>query len=137
MKDPLRVRLLKLIYESERNVFLRREFKGMASETQINRVLKQLLDEEKLVRISNGIYARTKRSPITNQMIACKALPELGRETLRLLGYEIGLSALSIAYNEGKTTQVPTGRVIAVHASRLPTRKISYRGVSIRYEKGR
>jgi hypothetical protein len=42
-------------------------------------------------------------------------------------------SRLEKAYNAGQTTQVPTGRVVAVN--RRVRRKIGYEGVSLAFER--
>jgi hypothetical protein len=130
----LKDRILLKIDSSEKDFFFRKEFVGMASDTQINRVLKQLIAENKLAKISSGVYAKVVRSPLSGNLVLSRSLPDLAHRILKDLGYETGMSSLRRANLEGKTTQVSTGRVIGILSGRLPTRKIKHKGVSIYYE---
>jgi hypothetical protein len=51
---------------------------------------------------------------------------------LERLGVEVVPSALESDYNVGKTTQVPTGRMIAIRGR--VNRKIGYGGAYVSYE---
>ena len=62
-----------------------------------------------------------------------KGLRELAAEALGRLGVEIAPTRMEQDYNPGKTTQVPTGRVIGVR-SRV-RRTITYNGVPLSYER--
>jgi hypothetical protein len=55
------------------------------------------------------------------------------KEALRRVGVETFPSRLEQAHNAGRTTQVPTGRVVAVN--RRVRRKIGYGGVSLSFER--
>jgi hypothetical protein len=59
-------------------------------------------------------------------------LPTLAREALERLGVEVVPSALESDYNAGKTTQVSTGRMIAINGRM--NRKIGYGGTYVSYE---
>ena len=54
-------------------------------------------------------------------------------EALKRLGVEIAQTRLEQDYNVGRTTQVPTGRVVAVRG-RI-RRKIGYDGISLSFER--
>ena len=58
--------------------------------------------------------AKAKKSPITGELVPVVPLAELAKEVLARLGIQTALSCMEKDYNTGKTTQVPTGRVIAV-----------------------
>jgi len=58
--------------------------------------------------------AKAKKSPITGELVPVVPLPELAKEVLTRLGNKTAPSCMEKDYNTGKTTQVPTGRVIAV-----------------------
>ena len=62
-----------------------------------------------------------------------KPLPDLAREALtQKLGVEVVSSREQASYNSGKSTQVPTGRLIAVRGR--VSRKMAYDGKSIKYQ---
>ena len=104
----------------------------MGGYDQIGRVLRELAREGKLIKLGYGLYAKTKQSILTGEIILVKNLPELAREAVERLGLEVVPSYWEREYNAGRTTQVPTGRRIAVKG-RI-SRKIGYNGVYVNYE---
>jgi hypothetical protein len=113
------------------NIFVREDFEDLGGYDQVGRVLRGLESDGKLVRLGYGIYAKARKSTLTGETIPVAPLPELAREALGRLGLEISASQLEKDYNAGKTTQVPTGRQIAVKG-RI-SRKIGYGGAMISY----
>lgn len=113
-------------------VFVREDFEDLGGYDQIGRVLRGLARDGKLVKIGYGLYAKTKKSALTGETVPVAPLPILAREALNRLGVEFSASALERDYNAGRTTQVPTGRQIAVRG-RI-SRKIGYGGAAISYE---
>ena len=61
------------------------------------------------------------------------SLPEIADQTLRKLNLVRAVSSAERAYNEGRSTQVSTGRVIAVEG-RI-SRKIGYDGKYVTFER--
>lgn len=114
------------------NVFVREDFEDLGGYDQIGRVLRELAREGKLIKLGYGLYAKTKQSILTGEIILVKNLPELAREAVERLGLEVVPSYWEREYNAGHTTQVPTGRRIAVKG-RI-SRKIGYNGVYVSYE---
>lgn len=53
-------------------------------------------------------------------------MPELAKEAMRKLGIKTAPSTAEKAYNAGRTTQVPTGRVIGVKGR--VAHKLGYNG---------
>ena len=84
--------------------------------------------------IARGLYAKTKISSATGKIIPAKPLPVLAKEGLTKIGVRVVPSRAEQAYNSGKTTQVPTGRVIAIKGKRV-SRKIGYNGHYILLER--
>ena len=115
------------------SVFVRDDFMDLGEYDQVGRVLRQLVAKKKLIKIGYGLYAKAKPSTLSKEIIPQAPLPTLAREALAKLKVKTGLSVYDKEYNSGKSTQVPTGRVIAVQ-SRI-TRKIGYNGVYIGYER--
>lgn len=114
-------------------VFLRKDFVDLGGYDQIGRELKNLAREGKIIKIGYGLYAKAEISPLNGEVIPQKNLPELANEALNRLGVETTTSSLEKDYNAGKSTQVPTGRLIAVK-SRI-VRKIGYKGAYVSYER--
>ncbi|MDN5753060.1 MAG: hypothetical protein L0H15_07240, partial [Nitrosospira sp.] len=114
-------------------VFVRKDFEDLGGYDQIGRILRQLATAGKLVRIGYGLYAKAKRSTLTGTVVPILPLPTLAKEALGRLGVEIGTSQLEKNYNASITTQVPTGRKIAIKGR--VSRKIGYNGAYASYER--
>ena len=119
---------------SRSKVFTPMDFLDLSDRDQTGRVLRKLVAEQSLVRIGRGLYAKTKTSSVTGKTIPVKPLPDLAREGLTKIGARVVPSRAELAYNSGKTTQVPTGRVIAIKGKRV-SRKIGYNGIFIVLER--
>lgn len=113
-------------------VFLREDFEDLGGYDQIGRILRQLAREGKIIKIGYGLYAKAKISPLTGKLVPVLALPTLAREAIERLGLQTSPSRLEQEYNAGRTTQVPTGRLIAVNG-RI-SRRIGYNGTYVSYE---
>src|SRR5215475_13047291 len=113
-------------------VFLREDFADLGGYDQVGRILRNLVCDGKIIKIGYGLYAKAKKSSITGGIIPVAPLPTLARVALERLGVEVAPSALERDYNAGNTTQVPTGRMIAIKGR--VSRKIAYGGASISYE---
>lgn len=104
----------KKVRRSKCNVFLRKDFAGLGSYDAIGRALKQKTEDGKLVQIGYGLYAKAQVSPITGKPAPVVGIKRLATEALGRLGKEVSVSSFEDAYNCGRSTQVPTGRTIAV-----------------------
>ena len=125
-RQPLEYRVAVRIARSRASVFLRGDFKELGGYDQVGRSLRSLTAKGKLVRIGYGVYARAVISPISGKAIPAKPLPALAAEALSRLDVQTVPSSFTLAYNAGFTTQVPTGRAIAVKGRF--SRKIGYDG---------
>lgn len=123
-----------LIEKKRRLVFLRSDFEKFSSDyDQIGRALRKLVKKGKLLRVGYGLYTKTKISKVSGKIIPCAPLQEIGYACLKRLNVPAAQSQSEQAYNLGRSTQVPTGRVIAVKG-RI-TRKIGYNGIPLTFEK--
>ncbi|MEA5619268.1 DUF6088 family protein [Cronbergia sp. UHCC 0137] len=120
------------IARSNREVFLRKDFEDIANYDQVGRSLRMLEAKGKVIKIGYGLYAKAAISPLSNRIIPRKSLRDLAIEALTKLNLEVVPSSYDQAYNEGRTTQIPTGRVIGVKGR--VTRKIGYQGKYITFE---
>lgn len=132
IKNTLEAKMQYRIKRNKSSVFIPSDFFDLSDRDQIGRVFRQLTRQGLLIKIGQGVYARTKVSQITGKPMPEKDLRALAIETAEKLGKKVVPTRYEKAYNQGKTTQVPTGRVIGVRG-RI-SRKISYNGKSIKYE---
>jgi hypothetical protein len=102
------------ISRSKRNVFLRGDFAKLGSYDAVGRALRQMTDRGQLVQIGYGLYAKAERSPFTGKPAPLVGIKRLATEALGRLGKAVVTSDFETAYNSGRSTQVPTGRTVAV-----------------------
>jgi len=126
-------RIMARIARKKCAVFVRDDFSDISDYDQVGRSLGNLTKKGSLIRLGYGVYAKTKKSPINDEVVPVAPLPTLAKEALQRLGFEITPSRLEEAYNAGKTTQVPTGRLIGVKGR--VNRKLGYQGAFISYER--
>jgi hypothetical protein len=125
-------RLEKRIARKRGDVFLRADFDDLGGYDQVGRALRGLVRKGRLMKIGQGLYTRASTSPFSDTPVPPKGLGTL-TEALQRLGVEPLPSRLQEAYNAGKTTQVPTGRVVAVRGR--VRRQIGYDGVYLKFER--
>jgi len=114
------------ISRSRRNVFLRRDFETLGSYDAIGRALRQLISAGQLIQIGYGLYAKAEKSPFNGKPAPLVGIKRLATEALERLGKAVEASSAERSYNEGRSTQVPTGRVLA--AKGRISRRIGYDG---------
>ncbi|MFT4929557.1 MAG: hypothetical protein ACI8WB_005691 [Phenylobacterium sp.] len=122
------------ISRSKLNVFMRKDFGDLADYDQVGRALRELIAKQFLMKIGYGLYTRARKSPLSNAIIPVKTLSVLATEALVRMNIKVNPSSFEKAYNDGLSTQVPTGRVIAVQGR--VSRKIGYNGKYVSFEHG-
>ena len=132
--ESLQTRIMKRIDRKRGDVFLRSDFKDLGGYDQVGRVLRGLVHQGLLLKVGYGVYTRAVKSPFSDKPVPPKGLATL-TEALQRLGVEIAKTRLEQDYNAGRTTQVPTGRVVAVR--RRVRRKLGYDGISLSFERAR
>lgn len=131
--NSLKAKIKYRISRSAGAVFVPADFADLSDRDQVGRALRELVRDEVLIRFGRGLYAKARRSSLTNKLVPVKPLPDLAREALtRKLGVEVVSSQEQASYNSGRSTQVPTGRVIAVRGR--VSREMAYDGKSIKYQ---
>lgn len=100
---------------------------------QILRALRRLVAEKVLIRIGKGAYAKAKLSTLTNDYVPNGGIIKAGRDALQKLGIKIFPTQAEKDYNNGTSTQVPTGRVVGVN--KRVSRIISFKGTKLTYER--
>ena len=115
------------------SVFTPKDFLDLSDRDQVGRVLRQMVLAGELIKFGQGLYAKSKLSKLTRKVIPVKPLPELAKEALtEKLKVKVVAASETEAYNSGKSTQIPTGRVIAVKGR--VSRKMAFDGKSIKYQ---
>ncbi len=132
-KETLEMQLERRIARKKGDVFLREDFEDLGGYDQVGRILKQLVAKGELIKIGNGIYARAVPSPFDGRPVPVKGVSRLMKEALNRVGIEVSPTKAERDYNAGLSTQVPTGRVVAVN--KRVRRKLGYNGWSVRFER--
>jgi len=114
-------------------VFLREDFDDLGGYDQVGRAIRSLVRKGRIMKIGYGLYAKAQVSPFNGEIIPQENLPQLAREALQRLGVRTAPSSYETAYNEGRSTQVPTGRMIGVR-DRV-SRRIGYSDAYVSYER--
>ena len=105
----------------------------MGGYDQVGRVLKRLTEQGTIIRIGYEKKKKTKISSLTGEVVPTAPLPTLGMKALSRLKVKTMPTSGERAYREGRSTQIPTGRMIGVKG-RI-SRKIGYKGAYIAYER--
>ena len=130
--ETLEDRVLKRIERKRGDAFLRADFGDLGGYDQVGRALRKIVRDGRLVRVGQGLYARARPSITSGEPVPARGLTTL-TEALGRVGIETVPTRLERAYNAGKTTQVPTGRVVAV--MRRVRRKVGYGGINLGFER--
>jgi len=131
--DTIESRLIRRINRKRGNVFLRSDFADLGGYDQVGRALRLLVRKGRLLKIGQGIYTRAEASPFDGTPSPVKGIRVLVAEALYRLGVETTPTRFEQAYNSGQTTQVPSGRVVAVN--KRVRRKIGYNGTFVSFER--
>ncbi|WP_255032277.1 DUF6088 family protein [Bordetella genomosp. 1] len=129
----LKQRMLRSIKRRAGNVVLRSDVARLGSATQVSEALRQLQRDGTLLRIGTGVYAKTRRSAITGNLIAAGSLETLAIEALHKLGIAVRPGKAASDYNARRTTQLP-GKVVVDTGSRRISRMIAVGGRALHYE---
>lgn len=115
------------------DVFLRADFNDLGSYDHVGVVLKGFVRSGKLMKIGQGVYTRAAPSILDGKPVPVKGISTVMSEALGRLGVKTGPTKIERAYNEGRTTQVPSGQLIGV--DRRVRRKLGYGGATMRFER--
>ena len=126
-------RLLRSIEDHAGNVICRSEIATLGSATQLTEALNTLMTRGIIVRISSGIYAKTRKSSVTGVSVPAGSLETLATEALEKMGVMFRVGRAAAAYNSGATTQLP-GVFIVNTGNRRITRKLEVGGRKLVYE---
>lgn len=132
ISDILEKRIQYRIKKSKDFVFMLPDFLDLSDRDQVMRALRKLIAKNLIMKVGKGVYVKAQESKLTGKIIPQIDLAEIGKAVAQKLNIKVLPSRYELWYNEGKTTQVPSGRVIAIKGTIL--RKIGFNGVYIIYE---
>lgn len=124
--------MLVRISRKKSNVLLREDFADLGGYDQVGRALQSLIKRGKLIKIGYGLYAKTRVSSLIGTPVPAEPLPSLAKQALNRLGVRTNPTRAEVEYQEGRSTQIPTGRLIGVE--KRISRKIGFKGATINYE---
>ena len=133
--QPLEKTIARRISRRKANVFLRSDFEDLGGYDQVGRALRCLVRKGQLVKVGYGLYTRAQLSPFTGEPAPRVGIKRLAEEALCRLKVETGPTRMEQEYNSGKSTQIPTGRVVGV--KKRVRRKIVVGMVKVRFERVR
>lgn len=128
LKDKIRYRIKK----SKESVFLVKDFTDLSGRPQVQRALKELLQDDFLLRVGAGIYAKSRKSSIADEYVPQKGLRAVAMVAMKKLGVKVLPTPAEVAYNSRQSTQVPNGFIIGVN--KRVSRNITFNKARIRYE---
>lgn len=135
--STIKSRILKRLQSRKKtNVFLRADFADLGSSSQVSYLLRELINEGKLVKISYGIYTRSRKSSLSGKPVPKENLISLAFEALKKLGYDPQLSQAAKEYAEGKTTQIPARLKVNIGKAKI-SRTISFGNSTVGYERSK
>jgi hypothetical protein len=110
LEDRIKYRIKRSIYPT----FVLSDFSDLSDRDQILRALRKLIKKKLILRVGQGVYVRTKISSATKKIIPEQNIRDIAITALNKSGIEVVPTLYEQAYNDGNTTQVPTGIVIGV-----------------------
>ena len=131
-KRTLKQIILARLKRRKGDVVLRADFADLGDYDQVGRVLRILVQEEVLLKLGQGIYAKAKRSALTGELVPQGGIIQATQEALSKLGIKVLPSSYETAYNADLSTQVPTGRLIGTN--KRVRRMIRYGSVQMSFE---
>lgn len=132
VSDILEKRIQYRIKKSNDSVFMLPDFLDMSDRDQVMRALRKLIQKGLIIKVGQGVYVKAVKSLISNKYIPVLTLQEIGKAVAQKLKIKVIPNKFEVWYNEGKSSQVPTGLVISV-LGRI-NRKIGFDGIYIKYE---
>lgn len=132
IEQNLRNKILERIRSISDMAILRSDLADLATPRQLSRALKQLVNENILVRLGYGIYGRLFFSRYTKDYCLEGFVVGIGREVLNKLNIPWLPSEFEEDYNNGRSKQIPvnpTTRIIGRF-----NRKIQYEDIQFQYQ---
>lgn len=118
----------------KQDFFLTSDFYKMGSKSAVSAALKSLVEKGFLIRISLGIYAKTRWNRYAKACVAVMPIGILAFEALKRLGRDVVPGKAARDYSQGLITQIPNKNIYEIGRQRI-SRKFSLYGQTVYYEK--
>lgn len=128
-RNSLQSKIEQRIAKSRDGAFLTREFRDLGDERQVLRALSKLVAAGQLIRLGYGVYGRAERSELSGKPMLATGFGDASRVALTKLGVIWQPSPAEVAYNEGRSTQVPVNGAVRIKGRFA--RQLSYRGKAL------
>lgn len=106
-KNSLKFDVLQRISQIPGTIILRSDIQNMAGARQISRSLRSLVEMGELIKLGQGVYAKTSRTTYLDRPMIQNGFDSACKEALNKLGVEWEAGQAEKAYNAGLSTQVP------------------------------
>lgn len=118
----------------EQDFFFTSDFYGMGSRSAVAAALASLMKSGFLVRVSLGVYVKTKWNKYAKKRVAVCSIGTIAPLILKRLGYEVKLGRAAMEYAQDLVTQIPNQNIYEIGNQRI-TRKITLYGQAVTYER--
>ncbi|ASV96818.1 DUF6088 family protein [Paraburkholderia aromaticivorans] len=126
-------RIVRSIRRRRGVAILRSEVARLGSTAQVGRVLAKMVSDGRLVRVSKGVFAKTRINKFTGKLAPAAPFDVIAAQTFRKLRIEVWPGRLAREYNAGRTTQIPMAPLVSTGKRRIH-RKIQVGSKTIKYE---
>lgn len=135
MKMTIKERIRRSVSnKKDQDVFFTSDFSEFGSKSMVAQALKELEEEDFLIRFSRGMYAKTYFNYYANERIARLNLAELATQAMTRLGIKWELGQMAKKYSKGEITQIPQKDIFEIGTQNFK-RKFSLYGQQVYYER--
>lgn len=130
----LKQKLLRSIANRKGIVVLRLELEHLGSKSQVSKALSELVKEGVLIRVSLGVYAKTRFNRFAGKRTVAAPFETVVEETFKKLNVKVTQGKALEDYNAGRTTQIPMQLQVRTPGRKI-SRNITVSGKNVKYEK--
>lgn len=117
------------------NVILRTDLARLGSPTQVSKVISDFIKAGRLMRVSKGVFVKTRINRFTGKPAPAGTLETISGEIFEKLGVQVAPGRLAEDYNRGASNQIPGRFVVGPIGKRRIQRKIQVGDRIVQYEK--
>ena len=128
-------RMARSLTQRAGNVVLRTDLAKLGSPTQVSKVISDFIKEGRLIRVSRGVFVKTRINRFTGQPTPAGTLESISGEIFDKLGVQVEPGQLADDYNRGVSSQIPARFVVRPIGNRRIQRKIQVGDRIVQYEK--
>ena len=133
---PLPEKMSRRVKLSRSSVFLPEDFTDLGGYDQVLRGLRVLTNKGQLARLGYGVYAKARKSSLSDRVVLDNPAGFQGaaRSALNKLKVNWSPTEAEIAYNEGRSTQIPVNPAVRIQGRF--SRTLSYGGRELMRTRG-